>query len=73
MVEITQDTKLMDLLNEYPFLKDELPKVNKKFKMLKTPIAKVMMRNADVSEMSRHSGMGIDEIISMLKDMIENH
>lgn len=73
MVEITQDTKLMDLLNEYPFLKYELPKVNKKFKMLKTPLAKVMMRNADVSEMSRRSGMDVDEIISMLNNMIENH
>lgn len=73
MVEITQDTKLLDLLNEYPFLMDELPKVNKKFKMLKTPLAKVMMRNADVSEMSRRSGMDVDEIISMLNNMIENH
>jgi hypothetical protein len=34
MVEITPETKLMDLLKEYPFLKDELPKVNKKFRML---------------------------------------
>lgn len=41
--------------------------------MLKTPLAKVMMRNADVSEMSRRSGMDVDEIISMLNNMIENH
>ena len=73
MVEITPETKLMDLLKQYPFLKDELPKRNKKFKMLKTPMAKVMMRNADVSEMSRRSGMSTEDIISMLKDIIENH
>lgn len=73
MVEITAETKLMDLIKDYPFLKDELPKQNKKFKMLKTPLAKVMMRNADVSEMSRRSGMGVDEIISMLTNLIENH
>jgi hypothetical protein len=73
MVEITPETKLMDLLKEYPFLKDELPKVNKKFRMLKTPMAKVMMRNANINEMSRRSGMSVDEIISMLANLIESH
>lgn len=63
----------MDLLKEYPFLKDELPKKNKKFKMLKTPMAKVLMRNADITEMSKRSGMSVDEIISMLNGLIENH
>ena len=41
--------------------------------MLKTPLAKVMMRNADVGEMSRRSGMEIDQIINMLTDLIESH
>lgn len=73
MVEITPETKLMDLLNKYPFLKDELPDKNPKFKMLKTPMAKVLMRNADINKMSKRSGMSVDEIISMLKELIENH
>ncbi|WP_296889383.1 DUF1858 domain-containing protein [uncultured Methanobrevibacter sp.] len=73
MVEITPETKLMDLLNKYPFLKDELPDKNPKFKMFKTPMAKVLMRNADINKMSKRSGMSVDEIISMLKELIENH
>ena len=73
MVEIAAETKLMDLLKEYPFLKDELPKVNKKFRMLKPPMAKVMMRNADINEMSRRSGMSVDEIVLMLANLIESH
>ena len=73
MVEINENTKLMDLLKDYPWLKNELPKKNKKFRMLKTPLAKVMMRNAVVGEMSRRSGMEIDQIINMLTDLIESH
>lgn len=73
MVEITETTKLTDILAEYPWLKKELPKINKKFRMLSTPLAKVMMRNADVTEMSRRSGMSVDEIIKMLNDLIESH
>lgn len=73
MIEINENTRLTDILDEYPWLKDELPKIDKKFKLLKTPIGKVMMRKADVNEMSRRSGMSVDEIISMLNDLIKNH
>ena len=73
MHEITPKTKLMDLLKEYPFLKDELPKKNNKFKMLNTPMAKVLLRNADIIKISKRSGISIDEIISMIKEIIENH
>lgn len=73
MIEINENTRLTDILDEYPWIKDELPKIDKKFKLLKTPIGKVMMRKADVSEMSRRSGMSIDEIISMLNNLIKNH
>ena len=37
-MEITKETKLSDLLDQYPWLKEELSKVNDKFKMLNTPI-----------------------------------
>lgn len=73
MVEITPDTKLMDLIKKYPFLKDELPKTNKKFKLLKTPMAKVLMRKADIAEMSRRSGISADELVQILNKMIESH
>lgn len=52
MVEITSHKKLTDIFKQYPFLNDELPEKNKKFKMLKTPMAKVLMRNTDITEMS---------------------
>ncbi|MBP3225869.1 MAG: DUF1858 domain-containing protein [Methanobrevibacter sp.] len=73
MIEINENTRLTDILDEYPWIKDELPKIDKKFKLLKTPIGRVMMRKVDVSEMSRRSGMSVDEIISMLNNLIKNH
>ncbi len=73
MADITPDMKLMDLIKKYPFLTDELPKKNKKFKLLKTPMAKVLMRNADIKEMSKRSGIAVDELISMLNKLIESN
>ena len=33
-MEITRETRLSAPINQYPWLKDELPKINEKFKML---------------------------------------
>jgi hypothetical protein len=72
-MEITKDTKLADLLAEYPWLKAELPKVNEKFKMLNTPVGKIMLGKATVAEMSKKSGMNADIIISRINELISNH
>ena len=70
---ITRETKLRDLLAEYPWLKDELSKVNEKFKMLSTPMGKIMLGKADIAEMSKKSGMDKEQIISKLNELIQNH
>ena len=70
---ITKETKLKDLLSEYPWLKDEIAKVNDKFKMLNTPMGKIMLGKADISEMSKKSGMDADQIISNLNELIQSH
>lgn len=70
---ITKDTKLKDLLSEYPWLKDELSGINNKFRMLNTPVGKILPGGADISEMSRKSGMDADAIIGKLGDLIEAH
>ena len=72
-MNITRETKLKDLLTEYPWLKDEIFKVNEKFKMLNTPVGKIMLGKADIAEMSKKSGMDEVQIIAKLTDLIRNH
>ena len=72
-MEITKETKLADLLTEYPWLKGEMAKVNDKFKMLNSPVGKIMMSKATITEMSKKSGMDADVIISKIKELIQNH
>ena len=52
-MQITRDTRLLDPINQYPWLKDELPKINERFKMLNTPMGKIMMGKATIVEMSK--------------------
>ena len=72
-MEITKDTKLKDLISTYPWLKDEMAKVNDKFKMLNTPVGKVMLGKATITEMSKKSGMDTDVLISRISDLIKAH
>ena len=72
-MEITKETKLSDLLSQYPWLKEELSKVNDKFKMLNTPMGKIMMGKATIAEMSKKSGMDADAIIGKIRELIDTH
>ena len=73
MMEITKETKLADLLAQYPWLKEEMAKVNDKFKMLNTPVGKIMLGKATIAEMGKKSGMDTDVIISKIKELIGSH
>ena len=72
-MEITKDTKLADLIVQYPWLKSEMAKVNEKFKMLNSPIGKMMMGKATIAEMSKKSGMEAEVIIGKIKELIVKH
>ena len=72
-MEITKDTRLADLIAQYPWLKEEMAKVNEKFKMLNSPIGKMMMGKATIAEMSKKSGMEAEVIIGKIKELIAKH
>ena len=55
--EINGQTKLADILAEYPFMKTGMVEINGKFKMLQTPMGKMMAKKATVADMSERSGM----------------
>jgi len=50
-----------------------MAKVNEKFKMLNSPVGKIMMGKATIAEMSKRSRMEMDVLIGRLNEIIENH
>ena len=72
-MDITKETKLAELFAAYPWLKDEMTKISDKFKLLNSPLGKVMLKKATISEMSKKSGMDADVIIEKLNGMIAEH
>lgn len=72
-MDINKETKLSDIIAQYPWLKEEISKVNEKFKMLNSPIGKIMMGKATIAEMSKRSGMEAEAIIAKIQELIKNH
>ena len=72
-MNITRETKLAELLKEYPWLREEIVKVNEKFSMLNSPLGKVMEKKATIAEMSKKSGMDEDVLIEKLAELIRVH
>ena len=70
-IEVTPNTKLTDLLAFCPQLREELPKINSKFKMLNSPLGRVMIPRATVRIMSERSEMDTDELIKAIKEVLE--
>jgi len=52
-MEITKDTKLKDILEEYPQLRNILPEINPKFNMINSPMGKIMINKVTITDMRK--------------------
>lgn len=67
---ITEQTRLADLLEQYPDLKQRLTEISPLFAMLRTPFGKIMAAKADVQKMSDRSGVKLERLLSELKRIV---
>lgn len=73
LLPLTPATRLKDLLAKYPQLKGELAQINPAFKMLSTPLARIMIPKATVAMMSERSGMPLNELIAAITARIQKY
>ena len=69
-MNITEETKLTDILKSYPWLVEEALKIDSRFQLINSPLGKIMLRNATIAELSRKSGLPSQEIIDKIQEMI---
>ncbi len=72
-MNLTEKTKLKDILAAYPWLIDEAVKIDGRFRALRSPLGRLLIAKADIAEASRRTGIDTDEIIRAIEDMIQNH
>lgn len=67
---ITEDTRLFDLFNAIPGLKQHMKNINPMFAMLNTPFAAVMAKKATIAMAAQRTNMSAKEIIKGIQDFI---
>jgi len=72
-MEITRDTKISDVLAQYPWLPDELVKIDERFKIIKTPIGKMMLKNATIDDAVKKTGLKEEILLTELQKLIAAH
>ena len=55
-MEINKDTLLKDILKEYPWLADEAVKIDERLSVIKTPLGKMLLRKARISDLAEKAG-----------------
>ncbi len=69
-MQITKDTKLKDILEQKPEIKEKLIEYNPAYKLLNTPLAKVMVPKATVEMIAEKGDVSVDELIAKFKEWL---
>ena len=69
---ITPNTKLKVLLKQYPFLKKRLVEISSAFRMLQSPLGKLIVSRADVKMMSEKSGVPLERLVEGITTIIKD-
>ena len=72
-MELKPETKLKDLLAEYPWLIDDAVKLDARFRALRSPLAKALIGRADVAEAGRRVGVDTETVITKIEELIRDH
>ena len=68
--DITADTFIKDIFADYPALKDQMEEISPKFKMLKTPLARLLLSKATIKIASERTGLEVADLLAEIKNRI---
>lgn len=68
--ELTPETRLKDLLKQYPYLKSRLPEISPSFKMLNSPLGAIIVAKADIRMMSEKSGIPLERLMREIQSLL---
>jgi hypothetical protein len=66
-----ENTRLSRILEEYPWLEQELPRRYPELKAMDNPAARFMLKRMTVKDASRLSGIPAEKLLAELEQVIE--
>ena len=70
---VTPQTKLADVLAEYPWLLDEAAKRDARLKLLRTLPGRALLRRATVEELSARANVPPQKLSEKIEELIAEH
>ena len=68
-----ENTKLSQILSEYPWLEEELPKRYPELKAMDNPAARFMLKRMTVKDASKLSKIPAEKLLAKLESVIAEH
>ena len=62
-MEITKDTKIIDILNEYPWLPEKAKKVYPELEKVDTPFGRMMAKKLTLADAAKMGNLDLDKMI----------
>ena len=72
-MNITRDTKLLDLMDQYPWLMDEAKKLSPDIEKITSPLGRMFLKKATIADVSKRVGIPEDEIIDWVEKLLISH
>ncbi len=69
----TAKTRLLQILNDHPWLSKRLPEIDRRFAIMNTAPGKLLLRRMSVADLSSKSGMTVEELLAKLQREIDAH
>ena len=71
-MKIDEYSLVADILNTWPGLQEKLEQIDVRAKLAVTPLGRRLMRKMTVNDVSRETGIPVDELIRRLNELIQD-
>lgn len=70
-MKYNKDTKLKVILQDYPRLKEELPKIDERLKIINSPVGKMMLSRMTLGDAAEKTGFSVEQLQEKLAELLE--
>ena len=72
-IALSAETRITDILAAYPWLPDELIRMDERARLMNTFAGRMLIRKSSVADVSRLTGKSVEELLSRLRQTVAAH
>jgi len=72
-MNINKDTKLIEILKEYPWFKDLAKQIDERFAIIDTPIGKMLAKKYSVNDVAKMANIDVEKVLEEIHSYIEQY